>query len=1404
MSCKVQVKTINRLKDNKVISNTREILNFKEFDRLNNLYTNAAVNKYGLEVNGNLLFTSESKAVKLEKVSKSRNRVIDRAIPNEDLFNKLDNIINQNEKIDEYKPYQKLLSLYEENSEPIFQNKTDIKIEDNYKNTNLLFNDDKLTVDNIVNNILQLKDFKNSDVEDFINKLLTLSRNSSATIKLVNDDVLKSDSLMEYNAKENTIFIPKDRINEVDSDQAINGFIHELVHSISVESYNNPQNTTQELFKKEVDILFNKLNDGSNKYGFSSPEEFIAEVFSNPEFRNNLDNKSIFKKIANFIKRLLGIKSKSEINNFIDNIVAISNETNENLNIDKIFQKKIEKDKDVDLDPSYLTITDQLERAIEKADVGITLNLKTLKKISNIKKSKGQDNAPTNEYIEALEELKNNLDIYKELDKFQAITLFAEQSKKSLYIIKNRFNNLEINRDTMSREEFMAESKKAIELYDTYLKSFSSLKDFTSLLNKLENSTIDPNVEKIFTNEEMNKLKEVLNEPYTEYSNLKEKFNTLKSYMFKNYINDVKYFPEIEKKHITRLRKEYKNKDISENREEWIGRKFKRDEKIIQRDVEEAVEKIIENADIDIDTATTYMASAYNINNRLISILQQKLNEINNKKINSERPKDQEFRKLFEKLRKEKGSNLTYKLYKNILDYDSDGNPYIKGEYSSEVYKIHLEIVENSKKLEELKNSKEDTKEEENKIRSKIIELNNQIYDQSSETGKVIKEKYKNDLSTLSETEKEIRDFFINIEEVSAKITFNRNSLIRKIKGQDVSFYSLPKISKSLMERIYDGSVSNEYSEFKKDMTEIRPDDFGYVKEAVDGELQPLNTIPIHYRGKLSPKEQSIDLFNMFRLEFKNTNSYKLRHEFETEISIFKSIADNKSIKATKGGGINKQINTYTNKALIKENEGGNISKTVNFMIEQQFYDIMNKQGLKMGKYDMNKVVSKVNNLNSFLSLSANTAASTANVLRTELELFFETVGFGRFIKAKSLYKAKADYGKQLPELLKDTTRPINMSFSNQLLEMFDVRGLIMGSNSDFLKSDLIKKTFSSDSLRVLMDGGEHYTQFLVGASILDGVKVMNKNNRYINKKGEIVATQEEAASIYEMLEMNPETNLLEISDKVVYTEHSKITKWNEGGKEKVDALIKKKISDVVGNYMEKHRAMMYRTWQGKLFGLYRKYLYPQTKRRLGGINKVTKRVEDLTEEDRKFNYGIQDYDEGTYTSLLRFLRSNIMDTYSRFLKKEKEVNGFKDNWDLLSDGEKHNIKTAAVEAATTSLMYPLFSMLLEAIDLDDDEYAYFLLYQIRRAEMEIQQFTNPLEAYKLFRSPVPSSQFFFSIIDIMNQTFSNPLEEYEGGDYSGENKLKVKTLKELPVLKEFMRNWERLDQFQNSYKVTQ
>ena len=123
---------------------------------------------------------------------------------------------------------------------------------------------------------------------------------------------------------------------------------------------------------------------------------------------------------------------------------------------------------------------------------------------------------------------------------------------------------------------------------------------------------------------------------------------------------------------------------------------------------------------------------------------------------------------------------------------------------------------------------------------------------------------------------------------------------------------------------------------------------------------------------------------------------------------------------------------------------------------------------------------------------------------------------------------------------------------------MFNVKGEFLFSNSNFLKSNIVKKGINLETTQMFQTSGEHWIQSIITFSVLDGVKVMNHNHKFIDKLGNVVENEKDAASLLDMLEKN-ENGLITFNKNVVYTTHSRLTPLNEGGKEKIDSLIIKK-----------------------------------------------------------------------------------------------------------------------------------------------------------------------------------------------------------------------------------------------------
>lgn len=101
MACNSKENTLRWFMKRDIISETREVLDLNKFNMANTIFTERAINEYGLNTLGNLLFTtSESEgAVGIAKDRAIRKK-IRRAEPNSVLFDNLDKLIEAREEQD--------------------------------------------------------------------------------------------------------------------------------------------------------------------------------------------------------------------------------------------------------------------------------------------------------------------------------------------------------------------------------------------------------------------------------------------------------------------------------------------------------------------------------------------------------------------------------------------------------------------------------------------------------------------------------------------------------------------------------------------------------------------------------------------------------------------------------------------------------------------------------------------------------------------------------------------------------------------------------------------------------------------------------------------------------------------------------------------------------------------------------------------------------------------------------------------------------------------------------------------------------------------------------------------------------------------------------------------------------
>jgi len=98
MACNSRENTIKWFVNKNILSATREILDLNKFNMANVVFTERAINEYGLNTQGNLLFTiSESETVAEYTKERTLRKRVKRADANIVLFDNLDKLIEAKE-----------------------------------------------------------------------------------------------------------------------------------------------------------------------------------------------------------------------------------------------------------------------------------------------------------------------------------------------------------------------------------------------------------------------------------------------------------------------------------------------------------------------------------------------------------------------------------------------------------------------------------------------------------------------------------------------------------------------------------------------------------------------------------------------------------------------------------------------------------------------------------------------------------------------------------------------------------------------------------------------------------------------------------------------------------------------------------------------------------------------------------------------------------------------------------------------------------------------------------------------------------------------------------------------------------------------------------------------------------
>jgi len=348
------------------------------------------------------------------------------------------------------------------------------------------------TVANVVANMLESKEVS-EDKKEILKRLLPIARlNDNLDIRFVvgNEidlvDKTRKTYQGKYNYTTNTIEISVGEMLDMSPEEFTQFFIHELVHSISFSTLENPQTAAEQNFVKEFRQIvksYHELHEDkvaallkgdktfSPYYGFANMHEFFSEFMVNKEFRELLekDSPSFFQRfldtLARFFKYLLGksttFKNVSEqrldklTSDLLQNILS-----KESLNLSFVGREQFDLQMYLGFSTDQITAMD-LALGDKKDQERFLTQLNNYLDNYGVNWSKVEQDASrlgiSEKRIDKAEELYKNIDRVEAVQAFKSLTSYLHETANFLRSIK-------LGLDSMSTDSTMtldAKFKKA-------------------------------------------------------------------------------------------------------------------------------------------------------------------------------------------------------------------------------------------------------------------------------------------------------------------------------------------------------------------------------------------------------------------------------------------------------------------------------------------------------------------------------------------------------------------------------------------------------------------------------------------------------------------------------------------------------------------------------------------------------------------------------------------------------------------------------------------------------------------------------------------------------------------------------------------------------------------------------
>lgn len=641
----------------------------------------------------------------------------------------------------------------------------------------------------------------------------------------------------------------------------------------------------------------------------------------------------------------------------------------------------------------------------------------------------------------------------------------------------------------------------------------------------------------------------------------------------------------------------------------------------------------------------------------------------------------------------------------------------------------------------------------------------------------------------LSDAERDALNKASEITYLSNKVFGKVGSLVKeipKVVGYEALMY--PSMEQSELEMRGQGDFKKILKDQAERLKTTKNDEIDQGQSR-DYKGDVIHRMKPHYRKFVNPEDVSFSFYDTYMKELEQAVHHQHRTAYIDKVTTLIDIASNKQYYKEEKGKIALNRNNKHNKELRIPGENSNEVKKMKGALETHMYGIHSHNDTYWSDYQATKVVGVINGLAASVALTLNEASGVANILNGMAQLHLDAIGKADF-SLKNLTKAEGIYTKDMINILGDLTKSHKTSLVNQLVDEYNVLGGVSLAEQEYIKNNFINKFGSTGMMNIYNESGEHMMTSILTMAILDNIKVLNKEGQFINKEGQVVNDKAKAASLLDMHSVDPSTGLLTLHKDVEFTTHTYNTSVRlSTGKSQISMLITKRSFDLFGVFNTKLQGEIAKKWYGKSVMMFKRFFISGLQHRWKGAGNITKHPNEMSSKDKTFSNSLKRYEEGYYTTFLKFMGYSIVNLKKEGLKYSKEY------YNNLTVEEQANIRKATAELVLTTVIIPTLGFLLATSFDDDDEKPYFLMYQVQRLSMELGQFYNPLDLTKITSNPVAGMRFIQNSLKLarnlvtpinLDPQNNEQFFDYLSEDIHGKNKLVKDFARVTPVWTRF------------------